>query len=99
MFNIACKQQSIRSGIVVDSESGRPIPGVSVEIYMKDQVKDSLQTKVVTDDNGLFTTGEKRPANQMFILEKGGYISYVSSLPKKGDTIRMEKIENYYKQQ
>lgn len=96
---IACKQDINRSGVVVDSATQQPISGVSVEIYLKNQVKDSLQSKVITDENGRFSIAEKRPSDQMFILEKGGFISHVSTLEKQGDTIRMEKIDNYYKQQ
>lgn len=96
---ITCKQDINRSGVVVDSATQQPISGVSVEIYLKNQVKDSLQSKVITDENGRFSIAEKRPSDQMFILEKGGFISHVSTLEKQGDTIRMEKIDNYYKQQ
>lgn len=99
MLLFACKRESIRSGVVVDSKTGQPLSDVTVEIYLKNQVKDSLGIRVATDDRGLFSTKEKRPTEQMFILEKGGYISHVGTLDKEGDTVRMEKIENSFKQQ
>lgn len=94
-FATSCKPASERSGVVVDSKTGEPIAGVSVEIYMKHQVKDSLQRKVSTGKDGSFYIAEKRPADQQFLLEKNGYISFTSALPNAGDTIRMLKIEYY----
>lgn len=91
----ACKPATERSGVVVDSKTGEPIAGVSVEIYLKYQVKDSLQRKVSTGKDGSFYVAEKRPADQQFLLEKNGYIGFTSALPKAGDTIRMMKIEYY----
>jgi hypothetical protein len=89
---ISCKKSFERTGVVVDRNSNVPLENVSIEIYLKNQVKDSLKTRVITDQKGYFLVNEKRPSDQLFILEKGGYISYVSSLKKPGDTIRMEKI-------
>lgn len=92
---VSCKSASERTGVIVDDTTGEPVAGVTVEIYMKDQVKDSLQSKVSSRKDGTFRVSEKRPKDQLFILEKGGYISHVSSLPD--DTIRMMKIEYYNK--
>jgi hypothetical protein len=92
---LSCQSKFERSGVVVDDITGEPVAGVTVEIYMKNQVKDSLQSKVSSRKDGTFRISEKRPKDQLFLLEKSGYISHVSSLPD--DTIRMLKIEYYNK--
>jgi len=87
----SCKEPIERSGVVVDRDTNEPIEGVSIDIYMKYQKRDSLQQKIITDKNGHFTITEKRDINEMFQLEKVGYIGHVNSLKIKDDTIRMEK--------
>ncbi|MEZ4932819.1 MAG: hypothetical protein R2788_11955 [Saprospiraceae bacterium] len=86
-----CDHDIERSGVVVDSQTQEPIPGVSVDIYLKDQSGDSLMTKVYTDANGYFHVGEKHSEGKFFLLYKEGYIGFVSKLSVANDTISLEK--------
>lgn len=86
-----CDQDIERSGVIVDSQTKAPIPGVSVDIYLKDQSGDSLMTKVFTDANGYFHVGEKHNESKFFLLNKEGYIGFVGSLSIANDTILLEK--------
>ena len=85
----SCTEPFERSGIVVDRITRQPIEGVSIDIYMKGQRRDSLKEKVFTDKNGYFITKEKRDADESFLFMKKGYIGYTSSLSAKNDTIDM----------
>ncbi len=88
-----CTTKIERSGFVLDAVSKEPIEGVSVEIYMKYQRKDSLAQKVLTDANGYFYIKEKRNDNQLFAVRKKGYIGYISALSVPEDTVFLE-LEN-----
>lgn len=86
-----CENAFERNGYVVDKATRLPLEGVSVDIYLKAQAKDSLKEKVLTDQNGYFHITEKRSKHTTFLLEKTGYTGYVSSLADKQDTVFLEK--------
>lgn len=86
-----CTEPFERSGYVIDKTNKEPLPGVSVEIYMKYQIRDSLNEKVFTDGNGYFHIKEKRDKKTLFDVYKPGYIGFVSALPLINDTIYLER--------
>jgi uncharacterized lipoprotein YajG len=88
---VGCDQKIERSGVVVDKLTNEPIPNVSIEIYLKNQRRDSLIKKVFTDRNGYFHITEKRSKGQLFELNKIGYISHVNSLSVENDTIELKR--------
>lgn len=88
---VGCDQKIERSGVVVDELTNEPIPEVSIEIYLKNQRRDSLIKKVFTDRNGYFRITEKRSKGLLFELNKIGYISHVNSLSVENDTIELER--------
>ncbi len=89
----SCQNSFERKGIVVDAQTKKPIEGASVDIYMKTQKRDSLKEKVFTDNTGYFFVEEKRKKEQLFIIEKEGYMGFVSSLTKPNDTILLERLD------
>lgn len=86
-----CGKKIERKGVVVDELTNEPLEGVTIDIYMKSQKRDSLKEKVYTDNNGYFFMDEKRSTGQSFLIYKEGYIGHVSSLTVENDTIRLEK--------
>lgn len=86
-----CAEPFERIGRVIEEGSGQPVQGLSVDIYMKTQVRDSLQEEVFTDSRGYFQVKEKRSSKTLFLLSKPGYIGFTSSLPLQNDTIYLEK--------
>lgn len=88
---VGCDKKIERSGVVVDNLTHEPIPGVSIEVYLKNQRRDSLQKKIFTDLNGYFHITEKRSKGLLFQLNKYGYISHVSPLSVENDTIELER--------
>jgi hypothetical protein len=90
---ISCSNPIERSGYVIDEDSMQPLEGVSVDIYMKHQRRDSLQEKVFTDSNGYFFVAEKRDDDILFLMYKYGYIGYTSSLKVANDTILFERVK------
>lgn len=86
-----CSNPIERSGVVIDKQTKEPIQDVSVEIYMKNQKRDSLKEKVFTDANGHFHIKEKRDEDLLFLLYKNGYIGYTSSISIPNDTIIFER--------
>ncbi|MFN3315183.1 MAG: hypothetical protein ACK40K_00055 [Raineya sp.] len=93
IFLASCQNSFERKGVVLDKQTQKPIEGVSVEIYMKTQRRDSLKEKVLTDKQGYFWVKENIKADKLFVLEKEGYIGFVSSLEKPNDTIFLEKLD------
>lgn len=91
---VGCNQQIERSGVVIDALTNEPIPEVSIDIYLRNQRRDSLINKVYTDRNGFFHITEKRSKAMLFELSKIGYINHVSSLSVENDTIQLEKSTN-----
>ena len=88
---VSCNNPIERSGIIIDRETFKPLQNVSIDIYMKTQKRDSLKEKVFTDSNGHFFIREKRNKDQLFLVQKDGYISYTNSLSIGNDTIKLEK--------
>ena len=91
---VACTEKIERRGVVVDQSTNKPLMGISIEIYLKYQRRDSLKEKVVTDKNGRFYIKEKIDKEQLFQLRKDGYIGHVNSLSIEHNTILLERIEN-----
>ncbi len=89
-----CDEEITRSGVVIDSQTGKPVEGVSIDVYLKYQKRDSLLNKVLTDQNGKFFISEKKSEGLLFLLDKEGYTGFVSSLSKANDTIRLEPSED-----
>jgi hypothetical protein len=95
LFNLSgCINRIERSGVVVDHETNEALEGVNIEIYLKDQRRDSLKQKVYTDKTGHFRVEEKRSKGLLFELHKSGYMHYTSSLSGKNDTIKLERIKD-----
>ena len=91
---VGCVEKIERSGTVVDRHTNEPLKGVSIEIYLKHQRRDSLIEKVVTNNKGQFYISEKIDKEKLFELHMDGYISHVSSLSLKKDTIKLERDKN-----
>ncbi|MCR9289601.1 MAG: carboxypeptidase-like regulatory domain-containing protein [Bacteroidetes bacterium] len=92
LFTLAgCNHPIERSGIVVDRQTKEPLQGVTIDIYLKTQRRDSLKEKVFTDSNGHFYIREKRDEDLLFLLQKNGYIGHVNSLSIINDTIKLER--------
>lgn len=91
LVTTGCGQATERKGYVFEHQTHKPLPGVSVEIYMKQTLKDSLKTKVFTDHNGYYHITEKRSKSTTFLLHKDGYIDWVSSLTEDNDTVYLEE--------
>ena len=64
------------SGVVVDSESGKPIEYASVSVLQKDG---SIETGGVTDPEGKFQIGEIKPGQYSIKIEFMGYTSQTLS--------------------
>jgi len=87
----ACKHAEPKRGVIVDDSTQLPVAGVRIELYLKDVKGDSLSKKIYSDENGRFEIQENLPADQTFVLEKDGYISFVSGFSSQYDTIRLER--------
>ncbi len=91
---IGCTEKIERSGIVVDRNTNEPLEGVSIDLYLKYQRRDSLKDNVFTDEKGYFYITEKIDEDELFQLRMDGYIGHVSSLSIENDTIKLERIED-----
>jgi hypothetical protein len=94
MLLLGCDTKIERSGYVVDDLTNKPLKDVSIEVYLKNQRKDSLTEKVFTNSEGYFQISEKRSKELLFELSKQGYISHVGTLSVLPDTIRLEPVKN-----
>ena len=95
LFNmVGCTEKIERSGIVVDRNTNEPVKGVSIEIYLKHQRRDSLKEKVITDKRGQFYISERIDKEELFELRKDGYIGFVSTLSIENGTIKLERDKN-----
>lgn len=91
VFLISCTSKIERKGIVVDSGTNKPIENVTIDIYLRHLKNDSLQEKAITDEKGYFHITEKRSKDLLFDIEKEGYISFVSTISRGNDTIKLER--------
>ena len=90
---VGCDKKIERSGYVVDEQTNEPLQNVVIrKIYYRDQTKDSLWEKILTDQNGYFYFGEKRSKRQLFVLSKSGYVNFRSFLTVENDTIKLERV-------
>lgn len=88
---VGCNNAIERSGYVLDNTTRLPLEGVSVDIDMKAQRKDSLAVPVFTNEKGYFHIQEKRGKDIQFLVYKEGYIGFTSALSVPNDTIYLEK--------
>lgn len=89
-FLTSCSDPIERSGVVIDATTHYPIEGASIEIYLKEQTKDSLQNKVFTDEKGCFSISEKKDSELLFSINKDGYKGFVGTLSNANDTVLLE---------
>ena len=89
---VGCDKKIERSGYVVDEQTNEPLQNVIIKkIHYRDQTKDTLREKILTDQNGYFYFGE-RSNKQLFVLSKSGYVNFSSFLTVENDTIKLERV-------
>jgi len=91
---VGCDEKIERSGIVVDQQTHEPLQDVLIEIMFKQKTKDSLNEKVLTDQNGYFFISERKSKKQLYELSKSGYVKLSSFLTVKNDTTELERVTN-----
>ena len=91
---VGCDEKIERSGIVVDQQTHEPLQDVLIEIMYKQHTKDSLNEKVLTDQNGYFFISERKSKKQLYELSKSGYVKLRSFLTVKNDTTELERVTN-----
>lgn len=91
---VGCDEKIERSGIIVDQQTHEPLQDVLIEIMYKQHTKDSLNEKVLTDQNGYFFISERKSKKQLYELSKSGYVNLRSFLIVKNDTTELERVTN-----
>ena len=78
-FFSKCNGYSSIYGHVYDYDTGKPLKGASVSLYNKADalIKDSVENKDITDDNGHYKLDLKEENSMNYIeVRKNGYIPY-----------------------